>query len=115
MIEINPHKDKKLAVLIDPDKADDNFLNDIVKISQKFPPDCFLVGGSLLVNDRFEFVIQFLKEKTSIPVYIFPGNMMQTSPKSDGILLPIFNLWSQCRVFNRSACFGCSQTKARQY
>ena len=87
MIEINPHKDKKLAVLIDPDKADNRFLNQIIDISKNFPPDCFLVGGSLLVNDRIEFVIQFLKEKTSIPVYIFPGNMMQTSPKADGILL----------------------------
>lgn len=80
-------KKRRLAILIDPDKTDENSLNRIVEQCLTHPVDCFFVGGSLLAGDSFENTILFLKTKTTIPVYIFPGNMMQVSNKADGILL----------------------------
>ena len=77
---------RQLAVLIDPDKADRAFLDHVIRYSES-KVNLFLVGGSLLNNDNFEKTILHLKENSNIPVYIFPGNMLQVSPKADGILL----------------------------
>jgi putative glycerol-1-phosphate prenyltransferase len=78
---------KKLAVLIDPDKITIEILSSIVKGSIKAKVDLFLVGSSLLMKNSIDFVIDFIKEHSAIPVYIFPGNVLQISPKADGILL----------------------------
>lgn len=86
MKKINLHTKNQFAILVDPDKADEAYLNELIKYTQ-IGVDFFLVGGSLLQEDRFEKTICFLKEKTPIPVYIFPGNMLQVSSKADGILL----------------------------
>lgn len=77
---------KQLAVLIDPDKADRGFLDDVIRCSEA-KVNLFLVGGSMLREDNFEKTIVYLKEHSNIPVYVFPGNMLQVSPKADGILL----------------------------
>jgi phosphoglycerol geranylgeranyltransferase len=76
----------QLAVLIDPDKADKAFLDNVIRCS-KAKVNLFLVGGSLLSEDNFEKTISYLKKNSDIPVYIFPGNMLQLSSKADGILL----------------------------
>jgi putative glycerol-1-phosphate prenyltransferase len=78
---------KKIAVLIDPDKITIEILSSIVKGSIKAKVDLFLVGSSLLMKNSIDFVIDFIKEHSAIPVYIFPGNVLQISPKADGILL----------------------------
>lgn len=78
------HK-KRLALLLDPEKANLEALS--------FTPDChpdyIFVGGST-GGDTTEF-IQNLKSKISnlqspIPVVLFPGNSSQFSPKADAIL-----------------------------
>ncbi|MDD2412759.1 MAG: geranylgeranylglyceryl/heptaprenylglyceryl phosphate synthase [Bacteroidales bacterium] len=86
MKKINLHNKRQFAVLVDPDKADEAYLLKLIQYAQK-GVDFFLVGGSLLQKDNFEKTICFLREKTQIPVYIFPGNMLQVSSKADGILL----------------------------
>lgn len=86
MKKINLHNKRQFAVLVDPDKANKEYLKDLIQYAQN-GVDFFLVGGSLLQEDNFEKTICFLKEKTQIPVYIFPGNMLQVSSKADGILL----------------------------
>lgn len=78
------HK-KQLALLIDPDKVDNEQLANICKQLEKSPFNLILVGGSLVQND-IDSIIVFLKKHTSLPVYLFPGNVMQLSDKADGIL-----------------------------
>ena len=78
---------KKIAVLIDPDKITIEILSSIVKGSINAKVDLFLVGSSLLMKNSIDFVIDFIKKHTAIPVYIFPGNVLQISAKADGILL----------------------------
>ena len=87
MIEIQT-SDKKLAVLVDPDKwSNVDQMSDLVSAINSSNVDLVLVGGSFMANDLFENTIAFLKRKTAAPVIIFPGNGMQISSQADGILL----------------------------
>lgn len=77
---------KKLAVLIDPDKPTDKEIISLAKNAQQSGVDLLFVGGSLLTSGNLDSCIKLLKENTSIPVLIFPGNSMMLSKKADGFL-----------------------------
>jgi putative glycerol-1-phosphate prenyltransferase len=49
--------------------------------------DFLLVGGSILGDGNIEETTEFIKERSQIPVIIFPGTVQQISNKADGILL----------------------------
>lgn len=77
--------EKKLAILLDPEKAN----LDALSFTSDCHPDYIFVGGST-GGDTSEF-IQNLKSKISnlqspIPVVLFPGNASQFSPQADAIL-----------------------------
>ena len=76
---------KLLAVLIDPDKFTKDENTPLVSQLKKTPPDILLVGGSLL-SDYLDETITFLKKHLSVPVFLFPGNVIQISSEADGIL-----------------------------
>lgn len=76
---------KRFALLVDPDTYDDMALEELIRCINQDPPDLLLVGGSLLFNP-VDITITALKLGTHIPVFIFPGNMMQLSDRADGIL-----------------------------
>lgn len=78
-------KSKKIALLIDPDKHSDASIDFIVSLAEKNDVDFFFVGGSLVISP-IEKTIAYLKNKTKIPVIIFPGNIIQVSELADGIL-----------------------------
>jgi putative glycerol-1-phosphate prenyltransferase len=73
-------------ILIDPDKVDSNKLEEFIKISENSDVDGFLVGGSLMMSGDFESFIKRVKQLTSLPVIIFPGNVAQVSKYADAIL-----------------------------
>ncbi len=85
------HK-KRLALLLDPEKAN----LDALSFTSDCHPDYIFVGGST-GGDTTEF-IRALKEKlansqqlgqtcnSQIPIVLFPGNASQFSPKADAIL-----------------------------
>ena len=79
-------KKKKLAVLVDPDKTDNNNLNSLSEIAALGKVDFFLIGGSLTATFSDD-IIKYLKTKTKVPVILFPGNLLQFSPDADAILL----------------------------
>lgn len=80
--------DRKLAILIDPDKwSSTDQMSDLVHGLNYSNVDLILVGGSLITNNLFDKTIQYLKLHLNIPVIIFPGNGLQVSAKADGILL----------------------------
>jgi putative glycerol-1-phosphate prenyltransferase len=84
--EITETNSKCLAVLVDPDKQTGESLKHLIELTENARVDFFLVGGSLLLEDRFETTISFIKKYSSIPVVIFPGNNYQISAKADAIL-----------------------------
>lgn len=77
---------KQLAILIDPDKADDGRLREIVRISALAGVDMFFVGGSLLTADTMAHCMAELRRQCDIPVVLFPGNAMQVHPGADALL-----------------------------
>ena len=76
---------KRIALLIDPDGYDSKSLDKLIGLINQYPPDLLLVGGSLLFNP-IDITITALKLGTSLPVFIFPGNVFQLSDRADGIL-----------------------------
>jgi putative glycerol-1-phosphate prenyltransferase len=77
---------KSFAVLIDPDKQNEEELLSIIEEAKKAKTDYFFVGGSLLTNNSLETCLKTLKENSTIPTILFPGNAMQVNDKADGIL-----------------------------
>lgn len=75
---------KQFAILIDPDKFKPL---EIIHLAEGAKVDFILVGGSLLSTGDFKKCINTLKEKTKIPIVIFPGNNLQISNEADAILL----------------------------
>lgn len=78
--------EKKLAILIDPDKANTENINRLFKPEAVQKADYLLVGGSLLYN-HLEDTIHEIKNHTNLPIIIFPGNAFQISNKADGFML----------------------------
>ncbi len=77
---------RRIAVLIDPDKNTTGSLDRIIHNCNQFAIDYIFVGGSLIVVGNISETIALIKQKTRIPVLIFPGNVIQISDKADGIL-----------------------------
>ncbi len=76
---------KKIAVLIDPDKTDKSYIGETILMAIKAKVDFFLIGGSLISKYPDHFV-QELKQNSDIPVILFPGSLLQFSAKADAIL-----------------------------
>ncbi|PZP51399.1 MAG: geranylgeranylglyceryl/heptaprenylglyceryl phosphate synthase [Pseudopedobacter saltans] len=77
---------KMFAVLIDPDKVNDESLDTIVDLSEKSKVDLFFIGGSLMVSDYMDKCIQYIQSKTNIPTVLFPGSNIQVSKYADALL-----------------------------
>lgn len=79
-------KGKKIALLLDPDKARGKALLNILRIAEENGADFILAGGSLTFN-TIDTLIDHIRENCSLPVILFPGNLLQLSHNADGILL----------------------------
>jgi len=77
---------KLLAILLDPDKIVLKNLDHLIDKINESPATYIFVGGSIVRNNILEEIIASLKEKTNLPVILFPGDPSQISPKADGIL-----------------------------
>ncbi len=81
------NKQKQLAVLIDPDSiSDESGLVNICNLCNKANVDLILVGGSLITNGFWSKCVSKIKSLTTIPVLLFPGNIMQVHDEADAIL-----------------------------
>lgn len=78
---------KLLAILIDPDKCNQEQLSNLSNYAQQGWIHLFLIGGSLLFKDQVKEIVDFLKQHCSVPVIIFPGNPSQIYDGADGLLL----------------------------
>ena len=77
--------EKQLALLIDPDKCNNEALIQFEKVLQKVTPDLLMVGGSLVSSDIGQTVTE-LKIRFNLPVILYPGNNMQFTTKADALL-----------------------------
>ena len=77
---------KSFAVLIDPDKVNDEKMRNLVELSLNARIDYFLVGGSLVISDYLDECVKIIKANCSIPVILFPGSASQVSKYADSLL-----------------------------
>lgn len=77
---------KSLAVLIDPDYSKLKNLENVVKLANECKVDYFFIGGSLVLQDRMDESIKYIRETSPIPVVLFPGNSFQIHPNADALL-----------------------------
>ena len=77
---------KKLAVLIDPAKERTMSIKKKSKEIENSGADYIFIGGSLTGND-IEKKTQAVKEVCSLPIILFPGNILQITNKADALLL----------------------------
>ncbi len=77
---------KGLAVLIDPDKANDEHLSNLISWSNKIGVSFFFLGGSLVNSDHWDKVIGQIRRESDIPIVLFPGNISQVKKGPDAIL-----------------------------
>jgi len=77
---------KLLAILLDPDKI---ALSEVAILTDKInrsPATHIFVGGSIVEATIIDELIVSLKQKTVLPVVLFPGNPSQISNEADAIL-----------------------------
>lgn len=78
---------KSIAVLVDPDKAEDpSRLLHLINLASENCVDFFFVGGSLVTSTNLSDVVNRIKSNVSIPVVLFPGNAIQVDASADAIL-----------------------------
>jgi geranylgeranylglyceryl phosphate synthase family protein len=77
---------RSIALLLDPDKTKGDSLRNILNTAEECSTDFIMVGGSLTFN-KIDYLIESVKQLSSIPVILFPGNLLQLTLKADVILL----------------------------
>jgi phosphoglycerol geranylgeranyltransferase len=77
---------KSIALLLDPDKAKGKSLQYILKTANETNTDYIFAGGSLTFNS-IDNLISDIRKLSSIPVILFPGNLLQLTLNADMILL----------------------------
>jgi putative glycerol-1-phosphate prenyltransferase len=73
-------------VLIDPDNISSKKLAEFVSHCENSGADGFLIGGSLMMSDTLDNVLETISNSSSLPAILFPGSVSQISPKADAIL-----------------------------
>jgi putative glycerol-1-phosphate prenyltransferase len=77
---------KSIALLLDPDKAKGDSLQNILKTANESKTDYIFAGGSLTFTS-IDNLLTEIRKLCSIPVILFPGNLLQLTLKADVILL----------------------------
>lgn len=78
--------DKSIGLLLDPDKAEGKLLDKLLETASGSRADFILVGGSITFRSAGD-LIEEIKRKCTIPVVLFPGNLLQLSMNADIIML----------------------------
>ncbi len=86
IVEIPWKKRKLVAQLIDPDRAGEETLVNAARLADEAGVDIFLAGGSL-TSVPVADVIKRLKQLSSIPVVLFPGNLTQLTAGADAVFM----------------------------
>lgn len=74
-------------MLIDPDSYEQEAdLVKLCKLAEQAGANLILIGGSLITNGFFDRCVQLVKQSCSLPIILFPGNIMQVNAHADAIL-----------------------------
>lgn len=79
--------DRKLGILIDPDRHDEDNLADFVRDILTLSPDYLLLGSSVIVKADIERSARIVKSATNLPLILFPGHFTQLNNIVDAVFL----------------------------
>lgn len=74
------------ALLVDPDKHSLHQIKELSERAQKAKVDIIMLGGSL-TRASVEETLMTIRQYSSIPIVLFPGNALQFTPRADAIFL----------------------------
>ena len=77
---------KSFAVLIDPDKVNTQLINELTTFAVEANVDYLFVGGSLVISNQLDEVLQQIRQNCDIPTILFPGSPGQVSRFADALL-----------------------------
>src|SRR5580692_183695 len=77
---------RSFAVLVDPDNVNAKKIEELTSLAISAGVDYLFVGGSLVISNHLDEVVQRIKKNCSIPVILFPGTPSQVSRYADGLL-----------------------------
>ncbi|MEZ0005351.1 phosphoglycerol geranylgeranyltransferase [Flavobacterium sp. 28YEA47A] len=86
ILQSKKEKKRLLAILLDPDKISQDSLQNIIPKINQSPATHIFIGGSLVLTNNIDEIIRELKQKTTLPILLFPGNPSQISIEAHGIL-----------------------------
>ena len=87
--ELNDCVEKKGAgfiVLIDPDRKNDNNIDQLVEKANQNGVDAIFVGGSIMMDRFYHKRVERIKSISEIPVILFPGGVNQINKHYDAML-----------------------------
>lgn len=87
---LNSYKEsgrKSFAVLLDPDKVGQYDFAETVSRAVAHEADFFFVGGSLITDYVQHEMITLIRQQTTTPIVLFPGNSLHIDPSADSLLL----------------------------
>ncbi|PSR55180.1 geranylgeranylglyceryl/heptaprenylglyceryl phosphate synthase [Adhaeribacter arboris] len=87
ILQKKQQRQKLFAVLLDPDNLTVAACERLILLSHTYSIDYFFVGGSLVTTSNQAPLISLLKQKSSIPVILFPSSSLHIDAQADGILL----------------------------
>ena len=80
------NRKKLLAVLIDPDKMQVDYLEKAINVLNKSMVTHIFVGGSDVKETLTEAIVLEIKKHSKLPVLLFPGDVTQITNKADALL-----------------------------
>jgi phosphoglycerol geranylgeranyltransferase len=85
-LKTNQNKKKQVILLIDPDKHNGSSLFTLLDKAVLGGISLILIGGSLTSKSINENIL-LIKQHCNLPVFLFPGSLMQLCDHADGIFL----------------------------
>ena len=85
ILEILSKDDFGYLALIDPDTKNDGILFQLLESINDSKFSAILVGGSSIVDDKYDQRLKIIKEKSDKPIILFPGSSKQISKYADAI------------------------------
>lgn len=86
LLDIKNNRGAGLMVLLDPDKTTSSEYLAVAESAEACGVDALLVGTSFSIDSHFSEAVKEIKNKTKLPVIIFPGSYAQLTPHADAVL-----------------------------
>ena len=86
LLQVREKRGGGFLLLLDPDSVPENKCLDLAEAAADCGVDALLVGTSFVLTVDFTRSVRKIKERTSLPVIIFPGSYAQVTPDADAVL-----------------------------